>query len=761
MPTAMETARSNISSRAQALDGSDNLAWLKDKVSDHYASSLKWYKDLLAGIVTEQFSGFETTLMSLFDGRTDDPAYQEIWSKWNNMQRKAIESERTTTGWFVKRHAEIEKEYGEVEDFGRKLNYNGYQYTVNELVATYLITRGDARSEGATALYESNPDLHSIKVPEGKSSAEIAAMRREHFDGMVKFASDFIASDKTIQGMVVLVDDFYEYIYDRVAPIYKKVHGETLGKVPFYFPRVREGGLFMDGDWLAGLMEITPTKVRARLDPETRFKQRKMGAKGSKIRLDVVGVLNAYRRQVDNYIGKAESIAELASVFSADQDVIQKLAIDKGRMREMRIMAHMIERERFATGRMEPMQDWEIAFRKARVNFQWAAIVLNAPSVIRQTISGWNAQADVPGIMTPFKYWGLYAKNMASVVTKARAKVDGDALDNASELESLRHTRGWKLMRKYNSQQIAGSFDIVDTELIAISEQSVRSLRVGKWLNIKDALMFPQRIFDMAGRVTAFEIAWDYKNAELRKQGLSEEEAGKKAAEYADDITNRANNPVSAHNMNLAQTGSEMMRSLIPFTGQQMVMFDYTRNHIIRPLKQAWEAGNNTSESLRNMMDVLFINPPQGTDTTVVRKIAFTLIVPALALGWVARGGFQRKWEDVAKDLIMYNLTLVPVLGPAIATAMFANTAVKTGVPMYTELITSITDIAHKMYKATHGEATVADIGDEILDLLPYAGLPAELVRQVRRWENGFWDENPMGFETVLKAVRLRPEDID
>jgi len=245
-----------------------------------------------------------------------------------------------------------------------------------------------------------------------------------------------------------------------------------------------------------------------------------------------------------------------------------------------RYFTNLIEREMYSTGRMTPMNDLDMFLRTVRTNSQWAILVGNFPSIIRQAVSLHNGQSQLP-FMDAIRMQMNFLSNFAYMTTHMKNTREG----------VLTGTRHWELMKKHNSPHIFARHDpeVMDImgDLLSgkIRGKMVGGLPVGEWA------MLPQRVMDQVTRTSVWGGAYDFQFKRLRSRGLEKTQAEKQAASFADDVVSRTQPPANVAERNLLQTGTEFERMLIPFTGQLMKNFDLFRKDILSPVFKAYQEG--------------------------------------------------------------------------------------------------------------------------------------------------------------------------
>jgi hypothetical protein len=379
-------------------------------------------------------------------------------------------------------------------------------------------------------------------------------------------------------------------------------------------------------------------------------------------------------------------------------------------------------------------------------------LALNIPSILRQLVSLPQIGAEVPGALSPVKAAWEFLR-----ITGRGAFVFGNPITET--WKALLQDPVYTLMKKHSSIHL---HDPIDFEYVAMQDAQLGKLRIHEGSTLRDMLMFPQRGLDMMVRMAAWKTAYDYELDRLSKDVARPTAAilqkmEKDAAAFADDSVNRGQEPMNVANRNMAQTGPEMLRSMIPFTGQPMVNFDYIRNHIARPIVMAFNDGGTYEQKLVNIWQALFVTPPEGSQTTVAKKVFFSMIVPALAMGLIARGRKQKDSDEVLMDIFAYSLGYIPIIGPVISAAIMADVFFETGAPMYSDLLSTMGEVAYNIKKRYDNDgADSKDLIDNMMYATQFIGFPRELVRQLERWRSGFWETYGLSSDSLSAAFLTR-----
>jgi len=279
--------------------------------------------------------------------------------------------------------------------------------------------------------------------------------------------------------------------------------------------------------------------------------------------------------------------------------------------------------------------------------------------------------------------------------------------------------------------------------------------KVFKGLPIREWLFMGQRLFDQVTRVSAWGAAFDSEVARLQSDGMSEAEAEKQAFRFAEDVLGKTQPGTTPLEKVGAQTGNELVRMAIPYTGQLMKNFNYIRTEVVRPLRRAFEAskGKPTSERIAVMYET-FVSSNEYSSRSIARKIFFSNVLPVLAFGLIARGRIPEDWEEMGRDIVGYNISSQPIIGPVISMYMLHQGWDRGHSPMYLGFTEEMGKAVDTVIENDPDGKDWKEIGSKFLYATRYAGLPAQLLRipmRMQRWEN-----TDIGFLDIANDVMLR-----
>jgi len=729
----------SLESRAVAVGGHGVAFKLMNAAKRTVANAKIWRSRSMRGIAQEMTGAFPFFL-NLAHGRLDSPFITKVYQSMRDAQTEYNHKRIASNKWFVDALNRI----GDIPDnMHIAVPLDGVSYSLDEAIALHMVCRGNPTTLDALALKQSN--LEFWRDAGGATSDE-------HFAKAVAEAAAYISENKQAGNLVRLMDEYYEWMYPQINEVYKavrqEVFGETnpknLGKIIGYFPMIHEGGMFWDEDRLAKMLNLTPQSVRIRLNPRARLMARDLGSLGRPIRTDVLGILETYRMQADTYVAKEMTLMRLGEMFGLNKPLSYAFHA-KGRFDDLETIRDLIEHERHATGRIEPMGNLELFLRKMRVNTQWATLVMNMPSVLNQPISVLNGISEIPG----FFAWAKVAKyNMQGTAQMRRAFLRVKPGEVPGFDKIFENFRPWKLMQKYGSDSLSASHDIFDTLNTANMKGFMsRNIKLGRFkMPIGEAGLLMQRFADIVTRASVWGAAFDAEYAKLNREGsMTEDVMEKKAAAFAESVTNMSQPGASTFERNLWQKGGEIGRMMTMFTGQLFKSKDWMSSEIAWPIKRVFDENKgNPQKILEGLFNITFIKPAPGTNTVLAKKVFFGVIAPAMALGFVARGRPPKDWKEFVTDVFAYNVAIFPIIGPAVSFAILGGEARQAGMPVYSKLLGTIASISQTVKGAAlEGRPLLTkNTIYDVENLATLAGIPKELFRRYREWDNGYWKYN-------------------
>lgn len=609
----------------------------------------------------------------------------------------------------------------------------GERYMTHEqILALDMIGRGKLLTETDN---NGNVRFTNRKVQALFESNGYALARNDaqQFIKLMQDASKVVEGDEQLKGLRGLMDDYFVDILQQINAMREKMGNKPIGDVVGYFPMIREGGMFWNEDSLGDAMSITPRKADARRDPQRSHKQRK-GGLGAPVVLDALSVFNQYRQQADIFLSKELPISMLQDILNSPE-LVQSM-VRKGLTNERAMLYDLIESERHYNGRSTPFKPGELAIRAVGSRYKTAVLALNLPSIIRQSFSAPVAVSELPA-MASFNI----AKNMlhnGRVVAQRLATIKsahrrGEKVD----LNFLAKDPTWQMMVKGGSPHTLSRHDPTEVDI----EKALR----GKSKLISEGLMMPQRIMDQITRVAVWKAAYDHKNQQLQRAGKTQTEAHDEAFAFADSVTSLSQPAANMSERAMVQKGNEYVRSLVPFTGQLFKFWNMAYTQMYMPTQAAYRAGKQQggamggfNEAMKVMLGTSEAKEKYGINKGVTEKVFFAYVVPAMAMSFLARGGPPKDWKEFWGDLFAYNISMVPIVGPAISAKLLYDRWNSDTSPLFIDILN---DFAGVVASAVKGEGERMT-KDGIRLAAQMSGVPNRLVKHIREAYNGDYMTN-------------------
>ena len=730
---------------AQAYGGDIQHAAAMNRWERLKASATKFRGGLLRSAVREMFTDVRTMTDKVADGDMNSPWITDVYASWQDMTRDWAKEHWAISQWWH----DAETRLGSLDTgLNKHVELNGTQRTRNDVLLMYLITRGDVTRQESQKLLAANPEFSTDA--NNNQSEEI-------FAANVAESARMVAADEGLARTAKLLEEFYAHVYGRVNGVHKRLtatkdapEGTPLGKVDFYFPMIREGGMFLDEDWLGTLSGVTPAKSKARREAFGMTRQRSMALTNNRIQTNVYQVLANYKAQAAVYVSKQETILRIGDLLE-DQKVRNSMIKRFGSDEVLRTMWTMLERERYATSRSEPMSNIEAVLKTVRTHGVGGTLALNLPSSVRQAFSIFDWMGEVDNSTAwggAARLLGNLAKGTKNLPNITRAGGHQNMLENDPT---------WQLMVKSGSKETLSRFDPVDADMSASMSGSIYNKSV-KGLPIRDWLFIGQRLFDQATRTAAWGATYSHEHQRLLSIGRSEEGAHEGAFRMAEDALGATQPGTTTMERTLSQSSSEWVRILTPYTGQLLKKFNYMRGKVIRPLYRAYRNTPGTGQEKWGKVFETFMKSNEFTNYSVGRKMIFQYVAPVMAFGLLARGRIPEDWEEFSRDMIGYNMSIIPVLGPAMSLYWLYDGWDRGSSPMYLQFWEEAGSLIEGAMDGVK-EDEWADLGSKALYTTRFAGLPATLLRIPRKLPG--WKENDVGpleaFNEIL--FKWRPDD--
>ena len=303
---------------------------------------------------------------------------------------------------------------------------------------------------------------------------------------------------------------------------------------------------------------------------------------------------------------------------------------------------------------MEAMTEWERWAQNMRLQFTTALLGGRLLTMPKQILSLPAELGAVPGnqavnLTRALKYMGEFKNVLWRKVQKGAA--DKNLLEGTKTADLISKHAPW-IWRRHGGEPEVAELDVRGFSGLA------KKIRINGRPLGEVALMGLKR-FDLMTVATGFQVAYDaVYEIEMNKSG-DPTKADVRAGEFAGDMIRDFHPPSLTVERNYAQRGSELIKGAMPFSGQTQKNLQMFQYRVLMPLAQAYKKGGAPS-----VMRAL-VEKKGDLDTSIAQRAVYMAAVPALVMGFLAR---RRPPDEVEamQDLILYPLSSVPIIGPAI-----------------------------------------------------------------------------------------------
>ena len=720
------------SMRAKAVGGEGMYGHLAQK-ANHFVNAAKNLRASKFRRLGQYYlNDFREMIYYLSDGNQPGSALKEyIGGDWEAMQ----ESDARVQEMFDTHQEEAKKRIGDMTGLQKvvALGKEGREFTLNDAIGIYMQTR--------------------TGIIEGEVNAFIAANLNTMSDAearqVIADAAKAVESTPAAKNFVAFIDDMLGFVYEPVSTVHQKLAGAPLPKKAFYFPRIHVDGSFVEGDWLMGAADMVPnSKGEHPMRPpiEGRMQERTLqNAWGAPISTDAVGILDRTVRQAAAYVGRSEHINRMSLILN-DRRVSEAFSkrfggeSDAGTGLELlKALKDHLYAAQFVTGRLKPMEGVEPYLRTLRFNMQMSLLGARPKSVLTQPVSFINALSEIPS------GWTFYAFGQFTSALKSMMSHPLDAL--SGRLNPFDGYEQWELLKRldpYTAQRYREPYrQDIEASLgkKGLMNKEVHGRPLYEWM----LGMF--RNFDLLSVIPVWNTAYEAEFARLRNS-MPEPEAQKLAVSEARRVVGLTQAPGSQLERNIAQMSNEWVRGFLMFTSEPLKSWQYWRNHIVGDLARAYNRAGGGQVGVQKMLTVFWTGEPGKT--SIKRRIFFQCVAPAMVMGYLFRRRLP-EWDEWWTDLLGYNISKAPVIGPYIQTRMLYDWRDASLAPNYLDWGTRMGQVLGDTLTGEVNERTVKDLSRALSDPV---GIPAILVEDA--WK--FWKGKPTIPELAGLEVREREE---
>ena len=689
-----------------------------------------------------------TLLTIMSDGNTDSLIVKKVggmlYNSGLNFQKQSMASLDAITAAFKKAGLK-----NTPSTLVRRMNIAGIDLDEETVLGIEMVGRGDTsiETEGVRAGEFKFQQMQALWDSNGW---ELAGGDRDLFIRMVEDAHTQVQSHEYLGKMSDAIDDFLNY-EERIINAERLKQGiDPMTKARRYFPLLRKGGMFVADDPIYDGTTLGPKKTEAVKSPQVSQKGRK-STLGKAIRLDVMEVIKHYRKQADIFTTKEATILYLQNMLNRNVQEFERAGMDA----ERSMLHDQLQTMRYHNGRATPFSDGELAVRSFTANYKMFALIGNMSSALRQTLSLPTSGTELPFSASlkllhhQSELMAYYLKHMTQL-KEGKSPLDGHPI--------------WDRMVKGGSRHPHAKHDPAAIDIEESSGLLSRFKVLG--LPANDAAMLPQRFFDQITRAASWGTAYEVRLAELRNENMTEDARHKEAFKFAEQNTSLSQPAADLDERAMIQKGNEFVRAGIPFTGQLFKNWNILASKMYAPTKQAWKEGYRRAGKLGAAEEVFqvfagtdYAKQRYGIRTGVGHKMMYAYVVPALAMGMLARGDLPDSPDEVFGDLLAYTIAMIPIVGPIILGKLLYDKWQNNAAPVYYEFLNGAADVVANLMK---GEGV--DAAEDSVRLAAQAtGFPNSVMRVVRESGGKEYTDAYGGFDLntfVREGIfRMEPKD--
>jgi hypothetical protein len=762
----LESQPKDFHARSRGSGGPQSSSRLQRTKNEALIATKNWYSKFRDGIITGKLTDLHTIIDALTDGNPDHPLWT-IKRIINAGVRRKHMRDRYMKTWLTENgYDKLNIPWKQRFDIGDPRHPNGTR--LHDVLGIYAIVADTPTGKGiapvqqievqtdkntgkkgvflkgtdnfrgnATALFLSNRDL---------SYGATLEEQVKNFNEMLRNTYDVVKGSEQARGFIKLVRNYSEKALGDINAVRESLGIDPIeGRQNYLLPMMREGGTFRVDDLLYEAMELSPSRESAGRNPTPFFKRRTEGARARPIYLNASDVFNRYQKQVDTYIAKKPTVM-LSQVILKELENSGWFQ-DNEELGALETLYAIAEREKYWNGRADPTTYIDGVLGQLRGNTFRATLTGNLPSGLRQGVSFWDAMALLPASQV-FEGVKQYVR-MFGKIGQVMAQSGGDTSLLINPLES---DIAYKTAEQLGSRHIHAFWQISAQDIISEGgSQGVWSKKIGA-MSLQDWAGSMQRWHDSTTRMAIWWTAYQYK---LNKEGATQEEAFR----YAEDLTLRTQPAADISERVGLQTGPEWQRTLAMYQSQLLKRTQLYRTEIIRPMMREWNKGTDPIDSIMRVSDALLTGRaiPDGHGP-IAKRFFFMSVMPSIALGMIMRGGPPKDWKQFANDMLMFNITAIPILGPLVSFKMMYGVFEESGAQVYYNFMN---DVGKFIVQAMPGgeEMTVEDWVSDPLRFTQYIGFPKTIVRPALDWIRG--EEMPEGITEIFSRYGFRFVDDD
>jgi len=609
----MNAAPRTLAARAEEL-GSRALA-VKAK------NGIKWLGRKYIGYIADRWE-----VIDILEDDPDGPLHRFVGERLQAGDDVKYRKERQ----YAKRFRQLIDESGAKPDYlDQKVAAGGIMTSKAQLLSLYI------HANGGNGDWK---NLYSVKQAMKSNGITI---------GQFEDAIKIVANDKNLIGVVNASQKLFKEILAEIRPIVKSVTGEDMGEVKgLYLPMLRNTGLAHDADFMSIFETFAAGNFRKPSDVENTklsfMRERgSMDERGGKLELDFRVAFHRYYTQSANYIGSAPAVKDVMAIMNT-REVADSFAARFGDDDVYNRFMEIIRRDLSVSGRTAPYDSFEKGLSVIKNNAYSAFMSGNVWSVANQMLSLPAAFAFIP------------ARDISNAIQTFATLTASNLSDESNPVVALIAKHAPHILKRAPNQAVE---DILSTSSTLLAKSGMGGKTTFGVKTLIEYGFKPMQHFDMAITMSLWHTAFMSKMREAQKQGLSPDRMEIVAKNFANKVVRRSQNPSVYSERGLAQTRSEYLKSLTPFSGQAFAAMK-ANLAMVYPLIKGYEAGGWAGLTKAMMKESM---TPENW-----KKIAFYNVIPAMLFVLISKRGELPDEDELMKGIIMYPLLSVPVLGPVL-----------------------------------------------------------------------------------------------
>jgi len=708
--------------KSEAQENADRLSRYAESMPDseevRYRSeggSLWFHKMRSKGDwLLKRVTSAENIFKSMDGGNEDGLFTKTFWTRmWKASSRQAdrinIASDKIT--------ATINRLGGIPDNLNHVIKFKDGQvlrrYSLSEIIGIYMHSQaGDLKAESTKALMERNTDISERVIREAKRIVE---------------------TNGKAMNFVRVIQDYMNTAQEELNATVKLVHGREMGnRGRFYLPFVGEDGNVMEVGGLDVLEALTPQsalpELKGVLRSPSQIKERGKVMQG-RLDTDSLKLFLRYMESTENFNAKAPLVQEM--LWMLNDPTLSRVISDKFTPSTLGIIRDLVAKEMSPIGRLGQMGMFEATLQQLRSKAMASFLGMNPITILKQPVSMFNAFTEIDvgaGIGNFFKSMG-YA--LAHLNMKGMPEYEQMVKESPILRLRTQHAQIDPEFEKMTSQKYGGPL------AKAISSDSVfaRLLRNG---------MTGIRLFD------SFTIVAIYTTA--KNMALADGKSMQEAILDGERAVRKTQSPTMTSERSAIQGGNEWIKATMLFSGQLFKNLDQINYDIVAPIFRAYKKGGVTE-----MSKALWDSK---------KNVMFVIVLPALAMGMIARRRPQQDNKEILLDLMANNFSSIPLVGTSIAGGIEGfDSQVYSAV--WADIISAHTKIAAEIIKGDQSFSG-KDIWNDTKSMerawLTIMGLPQYPVRVLNSTleemqKSGTASAQPDLVHFIRKVIQLQPKE--